>query len=330
MPIAACRRLFFVLFLIIPIPSFADWFDPLPTFNQSPLVQIYGLPAPDAARVLHRGQQQTRVSFEVANNFLSVANATESLELDGETHRVSVVFKAGTPSGEWGVEIPYISQSGGFLDHFVDGWHQFYGLPRGGRENVPADQLRFVYTRDGIERLRVTDASRGIGDIRLLAGWQWPNRETIDAALRASLKLPSGDAAQLHGSGAADFALWLSAACANGTCGNTLAWNAHAGALLLGRGDVLPEQQRRLVAFGGVGAAYRPWRPTVFKAELRAHSSFYRDSSLKPLGVSSLQLILGGTLIVDKDVAVDIGVTEDIRSKTAPDVSLLLSVRADF
>lgn len=330
MSIVALRRAFLAAVLIAPMPSFADWFDPLPTFNQSPLVQIYGLPAPDAARVLRRGQRQARVSLEAANNFLSVASVNESLELDGETHRVSLVFKTATASGEWGIEIPYLSHSSGFLDNFIDDWHQFFGLPRGGRENVPFDQLRFIYTRNGVERLHVTDASRGIGDIRLLAGWQQPGRGTADVALRASLKLPTGDAEQLHGSGAADFALWLTAACATGSCGETVAWNAHAGALLIGRGDVLSEQQRRLVAFGGAGVAYRPWQPTVFKAELRGHSSFYRDSSLKPLGVSSFQLILGGTLIVDKDVAVDIGVTEDIRGKTAPDVSLLLSIRADF
>jgi hypothetical protein len=88
--------------------------------------------------------------------------------------------------------------------------------------------------------------------------------------------------------------------------------------------------QRRFVAFGGAGLAYRPWQSTVFKAELRAHSSFYGDSDLKPLGVTGIQFILGGTWNVDKDIAVDIGVTEDIRTKTAPDVSLLVSVRANF
>ncbi|HEX9811692.1 MAG TPA: DUF3187 family protein [Burkholderiales bacterium] len=330
MSIAALRRLFLAAVSIAPTPSFADWFDPLPTFNQSPLAQIYGLPTPDAARVLNRGQYQARVSLEAANNFLSVTSANESLELDGETHRASVVFKTATANGEWGIEIPYLSHSGGSLDDFIDDWHQFLGLPRGGRENAPVGRLQFIYTRDGVDRLRVTDASSGIGDIRLLAGWKQPDRDTTDRTLRASLKLPTGNAAQLHGSGAADFALWLSAACAIRSCGGTVAWNAHAGALLLGRGDVLSEQQRRLVAFGGGGLAYRPWQPTVFKAELRAHSPFYRGTSLKPLGVSSFQLILGGTLIVGEDVAVDIGVTEDIRSETAPDVSLLLSIRANF
>ena len=330
MLLAARWRTVALFFLLAPLPLYADWLDPLPTFNQSPLVQIYGLPAPDAARVLGYGKWSTRVSFEAANNFLSVANNNESLELDGETHRTAVTIKFGTRTTEWGVEIPYLSHSGGSLDSFVVNWHDAFGLPQSGRQEAPFDQFRFSYTRNGVERLRVTDATSGIGDVRLLAGWRHSADTAIDVALRASLKLPTGDAAQLHGSSAADLGLWLSAACASGSCWETVGWNAHAGALWLGRGDVLPDMQRRFVAFGGAGLAYRPWQPTVFKAELRAHSSFYGDSDLKPLGVTGIQFILGGTWNVDKDIAVDIGVTEDIRTKTAPDVSLLVSVRANF
>jgi len=330
MPIAAIRRVTVFLFLIAPMVCAADWDDPLPTFNQSPVIQIFGLPAPDAARILRPGRHQARVSLEAANSFLSLSSANESLKLDGETHRVALTFKTRVGDTEWGVEVPYISQSGGFADDFVDRWHQFFGLPRGGRNEAPFDQLRYVYTRNGVEQLRLTEPSRGIGDVKILAAWRHQAFSDIDVALRTSLKLPTGDSAGLLGSGAPDLALWASAACNREACGQTFSWNSHAGALLLGKGDVLSEQQRRVVVFGGGGLAYRPWQPTVFKAELRAHSPFYRDTALKPLGVFGFQLILGGTWIVVKDVAVDIGVTEDIRAKTAPDVSFLLSVRADF
>jgi hypothetical protein len=330
MSTATGRRIVALSFLLAPIASAADWLDPLPTFNQSPLVQVYGLPAPDGARVLARGQWRVQARFEAANNFLSLENSDESLVLDGETHRTAVTVRFGGGANEWGIEIPYISHSGGSLDGFIVNWHDTFGLPQGGRDTAPFDQLRFVYTRAGVERLRITDASSGIGDVRLLAGWRRPHRAETDVALRASLKLPTGDAKQLHGSGGVDAALWLSGACATGSCWETVGWNAHAGVVLLGRGDVLPEMQRRAVAFGGAGLAYRPWHPTVFKAELRAHTPFYRDSDLAALGVTGFQLILGGTWIVDKGVAVDLGVTEDIRTKTAPDVSLLIGLRASF
>lgn len=329
MLIASLRRTIFVFFLFGCAPALADWLDPLPTYNQSPLVQIFGLPAPGSARVLAPGQRRARVSIDLANDFLFNQAGSESITLDGETHRATVAVKYGGAAAEWGIEVPYVSLSGGFLDSFIDNWHDVFNLPQGGRDGAPFDQFNFLYERDGVTRLRITEASRGIGDVRLTAGWQLRSAAAADAALRASLKLPTGDAAELHGSGAADFALWLATACASAVC-RTVGWSASGGAMLLGRGDVLPSQQRRYVVFGGIGLAYRPWQPIVFKADLRAHSPFYRDTRLRPLGATAFQLILGGTWIVDESTALDIGVTEDVRADTAPDVSLLISLRASL
>jgi hypothetical protein len=316
--------------LILPLPCFAGPFEPLPTYNQSPLVQIFGLPAPGSPHVLPSGRSQVRVSFDAANNFLDRKNDNESVVLDGETHRTAVSVSYMAHNIEWGVEIPYISHSGGFLDGFISNWHDVFGLPPGGRNESPFDQLNYTYRRDGIDRLHITSANRGIGDIRLLAARQLaPGRET-DVALRASLKLPTGDAAQLHGSGAADIALWVSLGCSPLGCPGDVGWNASAGALVLGRGDVLPELQRRVVGFGGIGFAWRAISPIVLKADLRAHTPFFRDTNLAPLGSTAVQLILGGTWIVGSETAVDIGVSEDVRVDTSPDVSLLVSLRTSF
>lgn len=319
--------------LLIAAPAEADPFDPLPTYNQSPFAQLYGLPNPGAARLLDGGKVQTRVTLEAASHFISAGTATEQLLLDGETHRVAVTIKYGSGYGsgaaEWGVEIPYLSHSGGFLDSFIEGWHDFFGLPEGGRPETARDQLRYVYQRSGSERLRLTRATRGVGDVRLLAAWALPAPET-DVVLRASLKLPTGNAGELRGSGAADLAVWVAAGCAPRHCTGAWRWNTSAGALALGRGDVLPEQQRRLAAFGSFGGGWRAWSSIVLKAELRAHTALYRDTELAPLGSTAWQLTLGGTWIVGRETMIDVAVSEDIRVDTAPDASFLLSLRTHF
>lgn len=317
--------------MLVPAAAIAADFDPLPTYNQSPLVQIFGLPAPDSAHLLAPHQWQARVTLEMANNFVAQRRNNESLTLDGETHRAAMTLKYGTTAGEWGIEIPYVTQSGGFLDAFITNWHDVFGLPAGGRNDVAFDQLRYTYQRDSITRLNITEASRGIGDIRLLGAWPVTAfGDVADVALRSSVKLPTGDPAALQGSGAADLALWISTECAARYCPGAAGWNLSLGALVLGRGDVLPDLQRRFVAFGGAGFAWRAGAPIVLKAELRAHSSFYNNTSIDPLGSTAAQLILGGTWYVDRQIAVDIGVSEDIRVDTGPDVSLLISLRAQL
>ena len=329
MPLLAFRRIAPVI-LLAPSLACAGAFDPLPVYNQSPLVQIFGLPAFEGPRVLAAGRLQTRLSLEAASHFLERAGGAEALMLDGETRRAALTNKYGTSGADWGIEIPYMGHDTGSLDGFIERWHEFFGLPQGGRDQSPRNQLRYTYERDGVERLRIVSATSGVGDIRLLAGRSLGSMGKADVALRASLKLPTGDAAALHGSGATDVALWLAAGCAPAHCPGAWGWNATGGVLVLGRGDVLPELQRRAGAFGGVGAGWRPWAPLILKAELRAHSPFYRDTALTALGRTAVQLILGGTWIANERTMLDIGVSEDIRVGTAPDVSFLLSLRSNF
>ena len=329
MPTVAVRRFVACLLLTTPMPMFADAFAPLPTYNQNPFAQIFGLPAFDAPRLIAPGQWQTRISLEAANHFFSRDTGAEFIRIDGETHRAALTFKYGTARAEWGIEVPYLSHSGGFLDGFIDNWHDAFGLPDGGREGATKNQINYVYARNGEDLIRISDRADGLGDVRLLAAWALATGDYLQSAVRASLKLPTGDADRLHGSGAPDLSVWLSAGGAPANAGRWR-WNATAGVIALGRGDVIAGQQRQLAAFGGVGGGWRAWNPVILKAELRTHTAFYRNTDLEPLGRTATQLILGGTWNVTKETALDIAVSEDIRVHTAPDVSILISLRSNF
>lgn len=328
---SAPARFRFAFLLLVSSPSLAGDFDLLPTYNQSPLVQIYGLPAPSEARVLAPGRLAIALSFEAANSFFIGQTSTERLVLDGETHRTALSIRYGAGDMEWGVEVPYLSHGGGFMDGFIERWHDAFGLPSGGREDFPRNRLSYVYQRNGVTRIQITEATSGIGDVRLLGGWRLPAGDgPADLALRASLKLPTGDASALHGSGATDLAVWVTAECAAAACPAAVGWSGYAGVLGLGHGDVLPDLQRPLVVFGGAALGWRVLPPTVLKAELLVHSPFYRDSGLLPLNATAVQLVLGGTWNFSPRTALDIGVSEDLRVYTAPDVSLLISLRSNF
>ena len=183
---------------------------PLPTFNQSPLVQIYGLPALGSARVLDKGESEVQVALALANNFTGASHGDEALTLDGETHRATLTLRRGLAGGyEVGAELPYVRQTGGFLDHTIDVWHDTFALPNRDRNLVPRDRLLYRYIRGGQTLVDVQTASDGIGDVRLTGA-----REVGGVnALHVSIKLPTGTSDNLHGSGATDVAVWLSTAC---------------------------------------------------------------------------------------------------------------------
>lgn len=110
-------------------------------------------------------------------------------------------------------------------------------------------------------RLDMVQSGAGLGDVRLTGGWQFFRGEAEmpgEIALRASLKLPTGDSDTLRGSGSTDLALWLvgkkdfQMPLGRGSVFGGM------GAIAMTDGKVLKDQQRPLVGFGTLGIGEEP------------------------------------------------------------------------
>ncbi len=313
-----------LMLLLLPSPLGAQEMAPLQTQNQSPLVQIYGLPAPDEAFILSRGKGKLRLAADIANNYAKDSAPREDILLDGESYRFTLEGRYGIGSGmEMGIEVPYISYSGGFLDGFIDSWHTTFGFPEGGRNQAPRNRLLVTYQRDQAEKLRMDHSSSGLGDLRFKAGLRLyeEKRDGADGvALRASLKLPTGDSGLLHGSGSTDLALWLIGSHEIPWAYGPWHFFGSAGLLGMTTGQVLAEQQRNWVGFGSLGVGYRPFSWLALKIQGNGHTAFYKDSDLRELSMVSVQLLTGGTIFFSDRINLDIAVAEDVIVKTSPDV----------
>lgn len=310
--------------LLSPLLAQARPVTPLFTFNQSPLVQLYGLPAIGEARLLDPGEQRYRLQVDIANNYTVGRTGSESILLDGETTRLTLAFSGhGGRNFEWGLAIPYVSHSGGMLDGFIRNWHDTFGLPQGGRAGAADDVLDYQYVRDGQMLISQTREGEGVGDVRLSGGWQLlrPGADDSSAvALRASLKLPTGDSTLLHGSGGTDLALWLTGAYGGYGLGPSASVYGGFGVLLMNQGDVLPEQQRSHILFASLGAGAWLLPRLSLQLQLDFNGAIYRDSELTQLGSDSLQLSMGGSLRLAKHTRIELAVVEDVAVATAPDV----------
>ena len=321
---------FFIASMIPGMPA-AQPVTPFFSFNQSPVIQIHNLPAIGSAGILGEGRARYRLVNNLASNYTLRNTANENLLFDGETNRSTFVYARGAGKAwEWGVQIPYINHDGGSLDSFIEDWHSTFGLPKGGRNTAPRNQLNYFYQRDGVTRLSLSNAASGIGDVRLTAGWQWPDAgEDTRLAMRSSLSLPTGDSDQLRGSGAMEAALWAIA-------DRTHQWFDYSGSifgggglLLMGKGDVLAEQQRRVAAFASVGAGAQvlPWMTLKLQADV--NSPFYNDSGLRQINSTAVQLLMGGDLQLAKNIKLDVMVGEDLVVHTSPDVVFHLALTVE-
>lgn len=324
------RRIFLVtvIFLINSVPLYAASGRPLEPFytrNLAPIVQIFGLPATEGGVLAESGKLSVRLVAEVASHYTKDTSAGERVLFDGETSRVTTSLRYGlNDNWEIGIDVPLVSHDGGVLDAFIEGWHDFFGLPQGDRDKATRGQLHYFYGREGEPpALDYSGSGGGIGDIAFSLGYRLaglPSDSGRSLALRTGIKLPTGNSNRLRGSGGTDVHLRLA-----GTDAQTLKdWNltlfASAGVLWLEQGDVLSAQQRRWVGFGSAGFGWAPLSWLDLKIQLDGHSSFYRNSRLAQIDSPSLQLSLGGTLHLTERVRLDLAVVEDIIVATAPDV----------
>jgi hypothetical protein len=324
------------LLLLFFAPDFSQALEivPFTIRNQSPLVQIFGLPGAGEARILSAGNTSLSIVADLASHFTQSRRTDESIVLDGESHRIAAIMRSGLANGwELGAEIPYVGHGGGRLDGFIEDWHDLLGLPQGGRDQAPSHRLLYRYERHGVEKFRFEKSSGGLGDIRLTAGRQLHRQEWQDGnravSLRGSLKLPTGDSDRFLGSGSTDLALWATAEQEKKVTRGIVTGFSAAGLLVMTEGDILPEQQRNVVGFGTLGGGWTPWKRVALKVQVDGHTPFYGGSDLPEMG-GSLQLTMGGTVALWPGGALDLAVTEDVVVHASPDAVFHLALRTNF
>ena len=277
------------------------------------------------------GRWRAVVGVDVGNDFRYAVGGGESLLLDVETRRSRLQLLRGLGDC-WalGLQLTHIDHGGGDLDQFIVDWHDVFGLPQHGRDDYPSGRFDLRYERHGELLMHLRGSAGGAGDTLL----SLHRRESCAGpAWQFGLKLPSGEADELTGSGAADGYLGavagrrLDGAWAS-LRGGPLAVRGGAWLALLGEGD-LPFEQRRAALFLGGSLHWRALPRLQLDLQLGAHSPLYR-SALRELGGWSLGLALGGHLRLPRDWLLAAAVVEDLSVESTADVVLQLALRRDF
>lgn len=316
----ATRHALWVSLLVASAASAA----PFPARDQNPLLASYGLPMPMPARLAASDGWQLCADFNWGSSAISESTGTESLIVDAETRELRLTAGHGL-ADRWSfqLQLPYRYTGAGNLDGFIDGWHDAFGLPNGARNDFPQDRFRIAYARNGVIELDMQSSVAGIADVSADIGYQLWTDATSSLAAWLSVKLPTGDADKLTGSGAVDAALVIAGERRFGD-----RWSAFGqlGVTYLGNGDLLTGQQRNVVWSGLAGVSVGIWRGLDFKMQFDAHSAVFDDTALDFLG-EAVVLSVGGAYRFKSGWTLDAGVSEDIVVDASPDVVFVLGVR---
>ncbi|MDA1073380.1 MAG: DUF3187 family protein [Proteobacteria bacterium] len=300
---------------------------PLAVRSLSPFTQIFGLPFYPDQTGPAQGEWALSAGLDLVNHADLSEKDGEAIELDGESYVLNLGAKLGlSPRWRVGLELPIIHHGGGFMDAAIEGWHDLLGLSNSDREG-PRDELLFSYTENGEVVYLLDDSTTGIGDIRVWSSYTLVESGPSRVSLRATLKLPTGDADDLTGSGGTDLAFDVAASHSFALDKSRLLVSAYAGLLVLGDGDVIERRQEDLVPYGGVGAVWELNPHWDLLAQLQMQGAYF-DSRLDELGGSGTQLSVGvrymwpssGTELV-------VSLVEDLVSDTTPDFTVGFELR---
>jgi hypothetical protein len=317
-----------VLLLLAACTAQADEIRAFHNINQLPFKQIFGLPSLDNSPLTESGKWRVNLIGNISNTQDIAIGQQEQLTNDLETFRGTVVASYGLRNGwQLSVEAPFVSHDGGFLDDFIYGWHNFFGMPQNGRTRDNRDQLNVSYLSGA--SFELPGPENGIGDIRFNVAHSrpWKNRTLV---FSAELKLPTGEIEKLTGSGGSDFSAGL-------TLNDPYSLEAYritfygglAGVFLGDMDGELAAVQKNFVLAGRAGAGWQATELIQLKLQLDAQSPIY-DSDLKGMGDPAIQLVMGGSLTFTDDAYLDVSVAEDISTSTAADVAFQLALVLTF
>ena len=190
-----------------------EFVGPAPTRNFQPIQLIFlNLPFESAATLERGGLALLLQSAEISE--IATSEGTIDSTLKFETNRTVLGARYGLfERWEAGIELPFISRYGGFIDPMIDWVEEVFGRVNPERKLFPENSFGgFVVVRGDTVLFEAGEETFQPGDLvfsikhELQPPPAWPR-----LALRGAIKAPTGDAGAVLGSGKPDFGAGVAA-----------------------------------------------------------------------------------------------------------------------
>lgn len=286
--------------------------NPLQASRSGLVTQPYAEPSPG---------WRVAILADYASTIELTRNGAAGLLLDSELLRLDLVVTRDL--GARGFLVLGTSLQGaydGFLDGFLNWYHDFTGLKVSGREQRPVDQFAYELDLPDGQRLVREPASLFLGDVRVGAGFRHSGHwQTV-----ASLTLPTntGPGGYRRGTVSASAVTTLRAGF----------WKrfTYEGGVGLGftpkHGELAPFQ-RTWFAQATSGVRARFIGPLSLYTNVIYHSAPYHGTSLRALDTRELTIDVGGVFKFAKGPEWILGLTEDLEPR-GPAIDLSFRVGA--
>ncbi len=179
--------------------------------EQNPFFRLFHTPRAEGADPLPSGTLRVEGGLGYTNVFELSDGPSHFHLLDLERLTTDVVLR-WSPASHWeiGGGLRTSSDWGGFLDSFISGFHQAFGFPNGGREEVENGQYAFVLREDDRDvELRVPQERFALDDARFFVKRSLIRRDDGRGVLSVRGVVSSALRSETFGAGRTDVAAEL-------------------------------------------------------------------------------------------------------------------------
>lgn len=306
-------------------------YGPLQTINRFPLHMMVLTPRPVNAELPGRGALEATLALAYSNTFLDIRNEHWDIVIDMEmlVGELSMVYGV-TDKLALRLEVPVISMQDGFLDGFLENYHDFLGVGNYGRDKRPKNEFSYQAAKDG--RLWFQGESFGlrIGEISVSSQFALPavklGGHPLSSAVLGTLKIPVGDTDSGVGSGGYDVGFFLPVKWK----GNRWGFHMMPGAIRIDDPKTLGAQvsaRNSIGLFAGADYEYsHKWR---LLAQFNYYSSPFEETGLDELDNGALELSFGIQRTLSKTLYWEFAFCEDL-TRAVPDFNIRIGMTWRF
>lgn len=271
------------------------------------------------------GSRAWTIQSSYTSLFQNGTGPGERVVVDGELWRNSAALRFGLDERtDVEVELALVYASSGFLDQFVETFHEFLLLPDDGRDERPRFEYEVEIEHDGQLAYEFEGNELGFGDLPIVLTHRLVDEGSSSpaVAVRAGIELPTGSESKGFGSGGLDWGLGVLAERSWGrwTATGAVDWTKtdDAESFEDAQVDVLDDWDLQL------GVEYR-WSDRM---SLLAGAILSRpvtdDIEIEEIDVPTLAIDLGVAWDVGESSRLVVAFQEDAISASGPDFGVLV------
>jgi hypothetical protein len=307
--------LFLFLLIFTVLSASSEAFDgPLRVRNQFPLFLHTNAPYLKSASL----EDSFSASLSHSSIYLVENSAQWDIGLDMEITELNLRFKKTLGDFiELGAEVPFLSFNSGFMDGFLDSYHNTFGFPDYGRSYRPENDFLYEVKRNGDSVVRGESGSIAFGDIILSVKKPLLTGDPA-ISIRGEVEFPSGDARAGYGSGSIDTGISFLLDKRFGEI-----WRTHLNIGAVFPGDLKGHERIELKSFlwGGAAVEAALWKTVSLLGQVFVQGSPFPETGITPVDRAAVLLSFGGRYHSGKS-SVELSLTEDPNTSGAPDFTL--------